>query len=71
MDTADKWAELLISIGIPSTPAKSYAEIFADNELCEEDIPDLTKEILLSLSITTLGHQLKIIWKTFTGNQGH
>ena len=61
MDTADKWAELLISIGIPSTPAKSYAEIFADNELHEEDIPDLTKEILLSLSITTLGHQLKII----------
>ena len=33
MDTADKWAELLISIGIPSAPAKSYAEIFTDNEL--------------------------------------
>ena len=55
------WATEFIKAGIPTSDASFYAAQFEKDSLTISDIPDLDKETLSSLKITTLGHQLKIL----------
>ena len=55
------WATEFIKAGIPTSDASFYAAQFEKDSLTLSDIPDLDKETLSSLKITTLGHQLKIL----------
>ena len=60
--TSDEWTDLLVSIGIPASNAKTYASDFVKNDLTQCDIVDLDKATLReSINITSLGHQLKIL----------
>ena len=60
--TSDEWTDLLVSIGIPASNAKTYSSEFVKNDLSRCDIVDIYKAILQeSINITSLGHQLKIL----------
>jgi len=59
--TAENWKTVFASKGIPDEVATQYAEIFYTNQLTEADIADIDKQMLITLQITVLGHQLKIL----------
>ena len=60
--TTEQWTELLTSIGIPASNAKTYTSEFVNNDITENDLINLDKTILQeTINITSLGHQLKIL----------
>ena len=42
--TSDEWTDLLVSIGIPASNAKTYASDFVKNDLTQCDIVDLVNK---------------------------
>ena len=60
--TEPQWKEFLTSAGITDDAAcTTYAQAFVTNGLTETSIPQLDKETLTELGVTTIGHRLSIL----------
>ena len=55
------WTALFRQAGIPPDAALAYGESFNKNRLSLADLPELDKDTLATLNITTLGDQLTIL----------
>ena len=64
--TKEQWTELFISFHIPADIAKVSANKFILNCIAELNFPDLTKDDLQELSITTFGDIKNILRKQVT-----
>ncbi|KAE9417396.1 hypothetical protein Angca_009147, partial [Angiostrongylus cantonensis] len=52
------WQAFFVQIGIPATVASRYAEIFRQNRVSKDMLPDLDKSTLADLGVTAVGDQI-------------
>ena len=55
------WTTFLTEAGIPATEADTYADIFINNRITDNNIKSLTAQHLTELQITVLGDRLSIL----------
>ncbi|XGW02065.1 hypothetical protein V3C99_014266 [Haemonchus contortus] len=55
------WQSFFVKIGIPSSISSRYAEIFRQNRVSKDMLPDLDKATLADLGVTAVGDQLAIL----------
>ncbi|KAK6059048.1 hypothetical protein COOONC_03326, partial [Cooperia oncophora] len=55
------WQSFFVKIGIPTSIASRYAEIFRQNRVSKDMLPDLDKATLADLGVTAVGDQLAIL----------
>mmetsp|Transcript_11144 Transcript_11144/g.12265 ORF Transcript_11144/g.12265 Transcript_11144/m.12265 type:complete len:675 (+) Transcript_11144:32-2056(+) len=55
------WSSFLRSCGIPDNYAETYEVLFLDEQIEEDQIRDLTMEILGAIGIKLMGHKMKIM----------
>ncbi|VDL72943.1 unnamed protein product [Nippostrongylus brasiliensis] len=55
------WQSFFVKIGIPTSVSSRYAEIFRQNRVSKDMLPDLDKSTLADLGVTAVGDQLAIL----------
>ncbi|VDM68976.1 unnamed protein product [Strongylus vulgaris] len=55
------WHSFFIKIGIPAGVSSRYAEVFRQNRVTKDMLPDLDKATLTDLGVTAVGDQLAIL----------
>ncbi|VDO38400.1 unnamed protein product [Heligmosomoides polygyrus] len=55
------WHSFFVKIGIPASVSSRYAEIFRQNRVSKDMLPDLDKATLADLGVTAVGDQLAIL----------
>lgn len=60
-DDEFKWMDFFRSAGVPTMHAESYADVFEDNRITEEMIPDLTIDILQAMGVAVMGDVIAIL----------
>ncbi|KAK5968108.1 Sterile alpha motif containing protein [Trichostrongylus colubriformis] len=55
------WQSFFVKIGIPTSISSRYAEIFRQNRVSKDMLPDLDKATLADLGVTAVGDQLAIL----------
>ncbi|KAK6753424.1 hypothetical protein RB195_012799 [Necator americanus] len=55
------WQSFFIKIGIPAGVSSRYAEVFRQNRVSKDMLPDLDKATLADLGVTAVGDQLAIL----------
>ena len=61
--TAQEWNIWLSDLPVTKDILNKYSKEFVDAELTEEDLSELTHELLVEMNITKLGHRTKILKK--------
>ena len=60
--TEPQWKEFFATAGISDDAQQTaYAQAFVTNGLTETSIPQLDKDTLIELGITSIGHRLSIL----------
>ena len=59
--TSFNWLAFFQAAGIPPTHSKSYAEVFEDNRMREDMLPELDREVLADLGVAVMGDVLAIL----------
>ncbi|VDO35559.1 unnamed protein product [Haemonchus placei] len=54
------WQSFFVKIGIPSSISSRYAEIFRQNRVSKDMLPDLDKATLADLGVTAVGDQVSL-----------
>ena len=57
----EDWKAFFDEAGIPSAEATAAAEKCVQEKLTEQDLQDLTQDLLKELDISAIGHRLKVI----------
>ena len=57
----ESWKTVLQTYGIPENNAETYAKTFVEQQLTEQELPDLSKDDLKELGITIKAHQIKVL----------
>ena len=69
MRTEDQWKEFFLSAGIEPTDTTLYIKAFMDNGFNEKSLPQLDKDTLKEVGITSIGHILAILECAKTHNR--